>query len=190
MRAHYSLQNVTVMFITDGVGSNISTSEGKTATSFVCPYTHRRYDVPKNNSYRTRCYEITAINRMIRDARFKIFNLFIGDRKSFYEMIFHLVPNTTLDSINEDIGTPAPTQVYPGLVNYDEVIFTNAKQLAACTGTNIPSAEDDESASDVTAAQVGRDFIKSMKSSKQLAMIGDMIVSRIVADFKIIKNNH
>ena len=172
MKRDRKLDNVTIMYITDGAGSTWTNNSDEVVTTVECPFTKRQYDCNMKNTIR--CDRImSSINRMTRDAGMKVFNLFIGtseprgafarmdDRDTLYE--YTMPRNEISPQIVE----------YPNLAYYNKVIYVHRNVFF---DTKVDDA--------VTAKQ----FIKkTAKSNANVSLVGSMIVSEICKDFSVTK---
>lgn len=172
MKRDRKLDNVTIMYITDGVGSAWTNNAGETVTTVECPFTKRQYDCNMKNTFHSNRI-MSSINRMTREAGMKVFNLFIGtgeprgtfakmdDRDYLYE--YSLPRNEISPQIVE----------YPNLAYYNKVIYVNR------------SVFFDTKVDDAVSA---KQFIKrTAKSNANVSLVGSMIVSEICKDFSVTK---
>ena len=179
MRSNRGLQNVSIMYITDGDGANLWADSGS-ANHIVCPFTKRRYEYQKdkyNGYYRN---PTPVINRMIRDAGFKTFNIYVYD--SGNNQIEHYVSSNnpglkTSDFVNERFESMLGLR---NCANYDAVLF--APNSAFPNIAHISDDEDETKATKVTASTLK----KQAGSHRRLALIGEFIVNEICKDFKVV----
>lgn len=179
MRSNCGLQNVSIMYITDGDGSNLWADRGS-VNHIVCPFTKRRYEYQKDkyNSYYRDATPV--INRMIRDAGFKTFNIYVYSGQN---QIDHYVSSNnpglkTSDFVNERFESMLSLR---NCANYDAVLFApnNAFPNIAYI------SEDDEDAT--KAAKVTANTLKKQAGThRRLALIGEFIVNEICKDFKVV----
>ena len=179
MRSNRGLQNVSIMYITDGDGANLWADSGS-ANHIVCPFTKRRYEYQKdkyNGYYKN---PTPVINRMIRDAGFKTFNIYVYD--SGNNQIEHYVSSNnpglkTSDFVNERFESMLGLR---NCANYDAVLF--APNSAFPNIAHISDDEDETKATKVTASTLK----KQAGSHRRLALIGEFIVNEICKDFKVV----
>ena len=178
MRSNRGLQNVSIMYITDGDGSNLYDSNGS-ANHIVCPFTKRRYEYQKDkyNSYYKN--PTPVINRMIRDAGFKTFNIYVYSGNQIEYYVSSNNPGlTTTDFVNERFASMLALR---NCANYDAVLFAPHTAFPNIAHTS----DDDEDAT--KAAKVTANTLKKQAGShRQLALIGEFIVNEICKDFKVV----
>lgn len=179
MRSNRGLQNVSIMYITDGDGSNLWAEKGS-ANHIVCPFTKRRYEYQKDKYNGYHRNPTPVINRMIRDAGFKTFNIYVYSGQN---QIDHYVSSNnpglkTTDFVNERFEAMLGLR---NCANYDAVLF--APQSAFPNIAHI--SDDDEDAT--KAAKVTANTLKKQAGShRRLALIGEFIVNEICKDFKVV----
>ena len=195
MRRQHQLENVTIMYITDGAGSGINVRDqiaSGYANSVVCPFSGRRYDTPKGDSTGI----ISPINRMIRDHGLKIMNLFIADQSltrsaaDFYHSNDDRQTSTsysnraqfdaetlTIPGIDHKFsGKNTGIEVIDGLACYNKVIFASRNVFPVLVKDEMRFDED---------ASAQRVFKDSTSSNTKMALIGQMIVDEICREFSI-----
>ncbi len=182
MRSNRGLQNVSIMYITDGDGSNLWSETGD-ANHIVCPFTKRRYEYQKdkyNGYYKN---PTPVINRMIRDAGFKTFNIYVySGQNQIDRYVSSNNPGLKTSAfVNERFESMLSLR---NCANYDAVLF-------APTGAfpNIAHiSEDDEDENKATkATKVTANTLKKQAGShRRLALIGEFIVNEICKDFKVV----
>jgi hypothetical protein len=180
MRSNHGLQNVSIMYITDGDGSNLYGSNGS-ANHIVCPFTKRRYEYQKDkyNSYYKN--PTPVINRMIRDAGFKTFNIYVYG--SGQNQIDHYVSSNnpglkTSDFANERFESMLSLR---NCANYDAVLFAPNNAFP-----NIAHISDDDEEETKATKVTANTLKKQAGSHRRLALIGEFIVNEICKDFKVV----
>ena len=179
MRSNRGLQNVSIMYITDGDGSNLWSEKGS-ANHIVCPFTKRRYEYQKdkyNGYYKN---PTPVINRMIRDAGFKTFNIYVysGHNQIDYYVSSNNPGLKTTDFVNERFESMLGLR---NCANYDAVLF--APQSAF---PNIAHISDDNEDATKAAKVTANTLKKQAGSHRRLALIGEFIVNEICKDFKVV----
>lgn len=180
MRSVHGLQNVSIMYITDGEGSNLRTETGE-ANHIVCPFTKRRYEYQKRECGNYFMNPTPVINRMIRDAGFKTFNIYVygGNTSQVDRYVTSNHPNLTAnDFVHERFETLSALR---NCANYDAVMFASNSAFPDIATTN----EDDE---DVPTKVTANTLKKKGTANRRLALIGEFIVNEICKDFKIVGN--
>ena len=178
MRSVHGLQNVSIMYITDGDGSNLRTETGE-ANHIVCPFTKRRYEYQKREGGNYFMNPTPVINRMIRDAGFKTFNIYVygGNTSQIDRYVESNHPHlTTNDFVHERFETLSALR---NCANYDAVMFASNSAFPDIATSN-DSDEDDSSK--VTANTLK----KKGNANRRLAIIGEFIVNEICKDFEIV----
>lgn len=179
MRTNRGLQNVSIMYITDGDGSNLWSETGN-ANHIVCPFTKRRYEYQKDERGSYYRNPTPVINRMIRDAGFKTFNIYVYSGQN---QINHYVSSNnpglkTTDFVNERFEAMLGLR---NCANYDAVLF--APQSAF---PNIAHINDDDEDATKAAKVTANTLKKQAGSHRRLALIGEFIVNEICKDFKVV----
>ena len=180
MRSVHGLQNVSIMYITDGDGSNLRAETGE-ANHIVCPFTKRRYEYQKREGGNYFMNPTPVINRMIRDAGFKTFNIYVygGNPSQVDRYVTSNHPNLTAnDFVHERFETLSALR---NCANYDAVMFASNSAFPDIATTN----EDDE---DVQTKVTANTLKKKGVANRRLALIGEFIVNEICKDFKIVGN--
>ena len=180
MRSVHGLQNVSIMYITDGDGSNLRAETGE-ANHIVCPFTKRRYEYQKREGSNYFMNPTPVINRMIRDAGFKTFNIYVygGNTSQVDRYVTSNHPNLTAnDFVHERFETLSALR---NCANYDAVMFASNSAFPDIATTN----EDDE---DVQTKVTVNTLKKKGTANRRLALIGEFIVNEICKDFKIVGN--
>ena len=180
MRSVHGLQNVSIMYITDGDGSNLRAETGE-ANHIVCPFTKRRYEYQKREGSNYFMNPTPVINRMIRDAGFKTFNIYVygGNTSQVDRYVTSNHPNLTAnDFVHERFETLSALR---NCANYDAVMFASNSAFPDIATTN----EDDE---DVQTKVTANTLKKKGSANRRLALIGEFIVNEICKDFKIVGN--
>ena len=182
MRSNRGLQNVSIMYITDGDGANLWADKGS-ANHIVCPFTKRRYEYQKdkyNGYYKN---PTPVINRMIRDAGFKTFNIYVygGGQGQIDHYVSSNNPGLkTSDFVNERFESMLSLR---NCANYDAVLF--APNGAFPNIAHI--GEDDEDEDENKATKVTAKTLKKQAGAhRRLALIGEFIVNEICKDFKVV----
>lgn len=179
MRSNCGLQNVSIMYITDGDGSNLWADRGS-VNHIVCPFTKRRYEYQKDkyNSYYRDATPV--INRMIRDAGFKTFNIYVySGQNQIDNYVSSNNPGLkTSDFVNERFESMLSLR---NCANYDAVLFAPSSAFP-----NIAYiSEDDED--ETKASKVTANTLKKQGGAhRRLALIGEFIVNEICKDFKVV----
>lgn len=178
MKRQRNLQNVTVMFITDGEASC------KGITSLVCPFTSRRFDIQGDGPKYNQTKIIHVANRMFNAAGIRTINLFIGrgrnasyiienthnapDAKALANEVAQLKSNELFISDKGQMGynkyIVAPVKVFPKLHKIDELF-------------------DADVSSDDTA-KIRSQFIRGMQLNKELSIICSEVVKEMCTDLK------
>lgn len=180
MRSVHGLQNVSIMYITDGDGSNLRAETGE-ANHIVCPFTKRRYEYQKRQGGNYFMNPTPVINRMIRDAGFKTFNIYVygGNTNQVDRYVTSNHPNLTAnDFVHERFETLSALR---NCANYDAVMFASNSAFPDIATTD----EDDEGAPTKVTANTLK---KKGNANRRLALIGEFIVNEICKDFKIVGN--
>lgn len=180
MRSVHGLQNVSIMYITDGDGSNLRTGTSE-ANHIVCPFTKRRYEYQKKGDGNYFMNPTPVINRMIRDAGFKTFNIYVygGNTSQVDRYVTSNHPNLTAnDFVHERFETLSALR---NCANYDAVMFASNSAFPDIATTN----EDDEY---VPTKVTANTLKKKGTANRRLALIGEFIVNEICKDFKIVGN--
>lgn len=183
MRSNHGLQNVSIMYITDGDGAYLWGDKGS-VNHIVCPFTKRRYEYQKDkyNSYYKNSTPV--INRMIRDAGFKTFNIYVYNGQN---QIDHYVSSNnpglkTSDFVNERFESMLSLR---NCANYDAVLF--APNGAFPNIAHISDDEDEDENKVTKATKVTANTLKKQAGShRRLALIGEFIVNEICKDFKVV----
>ena len=179
LRNRYDLQNVTIMYVTDGDGAQLygqnSENTRRAGGTIVCPFTKRQYDVRnygKGTSYQA---QLSPINRMCRDAGLKVFNVFIGSETQM---------NALLPRMHDDSDvklTDFKRTTESGFVSFENFAYYN--RFVVASKQAFPTLSRETAAyGEVSSAQ---SFRSSLKSNKSLSVLGRMIVDEICEDFKI-----
>lgn len=178
MRTVHGLQNVSIMYITDGDGSNLRAETGE-ANHIVCPFTKRRYEYQKSKAGSYFANPTPVINRMIRDAGFKTFNIYVysSGQNQIDRYVAsnhpHLTPN---DFVHERFETLSALR---NCANYDAVMFASNSAFPDIATT-------DEDANDAPTKVTANTLKKKGNANRRLALIGEFIVNEICKDFKIV----
>ena len=179
LREKYKLQNVSIMFLTDGEGDNPYYNNN----SIIDPISNREYFYKtKNSSSNT---VLSAVNKMIRESGFKIFNILLtneiyvaGTTKSYFRQ-FHdaKLSSSQIKSICYELDEKYSQNGYADLKNfmfYDNYIFMNTRLF--------PLEVTSEDSTDATTIISSR-----MKNIKNISLVGTIINDILVQDFKIKK---
>lgn len=180
MRSNRGLQNVSIMYITDGDGSNLRAETGS-ANHIVCPFTKRRYEYQKSKGSSYFANPTPVINRMIRDAGFKTFNIYVyGGGQS---QIDHYVSSNNPDLKTSDFVNAWFESMLSlrNCANYDAVLF--APNGAFPNIAHISDEDEDETKVTKVTANTLK---KQVGSHRRLALIGEFIVNEICKDFKVV----
>lgn len=194
-RAQQNLQNVSIVYITDGEAhAAMDNAEGNTGTHIVCPFTQRRYVIRRTEKdfrgYAKVTYRaMLGMNEMIRDAGFKIFNIFIGRERPASNIIrnAHRTP-TLFNEYTKDVAKEVK--------EYFECVQLGGGLSAVKDGGNFNSfiiAPHSVFGSFVRNGSSGSDnatsaeFVKGLKSSKKLSVICSYVVSELCKDFAPVK---
>lgn len=70
MKAQYDIENMNIVYITDGDGSGVRNSRMITASSFTDPYTNKTFPVTNDQ-------QLAALNTMIRTAGISVYNIYV-----------------------------------------------------------------------------------------------------------------
>ena len=171
MKREKKLDNVTIMYITDGEGS-IWKSANQTVNSVECPFTHRIFDRKGVDRVSFDQRIMSPINRMTRAAGMKVFNMFIGASTPYRSFI--RMDDThpwDFESGKKENGLV----VYEDLAFYNKVLWI--KEAEFVKGSN-GFTED----GDVTAKKM---LMTDAKRNKLLNTIGAFIVHPPCSDFSI-----
>jgi hypothetical protein len=122
-----------------------------------------------------------VINRMIRDAGFKTFNIYVYSSGQ-YQIDRYVASNhphlTANDFVHERFETLSALR---NCANYDAVMFASNSAFPDIATTD----EDDEGAPTKVTANTLK---KKGNANRRLALIGEFIVNEICKDFKIVGN--
>lgn len=182
MRTNHGLQNVSIMYITDGDGSNLWSETGD-ANHIVCPFTKRRYEYQKDERGSYYRNPTPVINRMIRDAGFKTFNIYVcSGRHQIDRYVALNNPDLKVsDFANERFETMLSLR---NCSNYDAVLFAPNSVFPNITHI---SDDDESETKDTKASKVTASTLKKQASThRRLALIGEFIVNEICKDFKVV----
>ena len=180
MRSVHGLQNVSIMYITDGDGSNLRAETGE-ANHIVCPFTKRRYEYQKSKGGNYFMNPTPVINRMIRDAGFKTFNIYVyssGQNQIDRYVASNHPQLTANDFVHERFET---LSALCNCANYDAVMFAPNSAFPDIAASN---DGDEDNSSKVTANTLKKKGV----ANRRLAIIGEFIVNEICKDFKIVGN--
>lgn len=179
MRSVHGLQNVSIMYITDGEGSNLRAETGE-ANHIVCPFTKRRYEYQKSKGGSYFANPTPVINRMIRDAGFKTFNIYVysSGQNQIDRYVASNHPHLTAnDFVHERFETLSALR---NCANYDAVMFASNSAFPDIAASN--DGDEDESSKVTTNT-----LKKKGNANRRLALIGEFIVNEICKDFKIVE---
>jgi hypothetical protein len=191
-RTAHDLQNVSIIYLTDGQGNPElrSTVTHKTGTHVVDPFSGRRYAISKTmkrvygNSTYTQDVHLPCLglNAMIRDAGFKIFNLFIGSEKAGSSVVCTFIGNRdnyrSSTFLREEFKTDA---VGGGVMGFRDA--GNFNSFIVCP----PSIFGKIKASKEVSESESKDFVKKMKASKGLSFVANYVVAEMCKDFTTVK---
>lgn len=189
MKIRESLQNMTVMFITDGAGSRMT--DGKTntdITTLICPFTSRRFDSRDRPS--TRFYQshgmgaLSAVNEMMASHGIKSINLFVGSATHELREIVYAVScgnDDDDDVIRNTLHKTRRTELY------DFGSIGNYTRYVALMANMFPKIDDlgDDPLAGGKGATLQRRFTTSTNDTKNITRICSILVDEICSDFKI-----
>jgi hypothetical protein len=179
LREKFKLQNVSIMFLTDGEGDNPYYNND----SIIDPISKREYFYKtKNHSNNT---VLSAVNKMIREAGFKIFNILltkdnsVASTTSSYFREYHdaKLTSSQVKSISYEVDERYSKNGYADLKNfmfYDNYIFMNTKLFPL----EVTSADSTDATTIISSR---------MKNIKNISLVGTIINDILVQDFKIKK---
>ena len=179
LREKFKLQNVSIMFLTDGEGDNPYYNND----SIIDPISKREYFYKTQNSSTNTI--LSAVNKMIREGGFKIFNILLTTERSVAKIArtyFRQFHDASLSSyqikpICYELDEKYSQNGYADLKNfmfYDNYIFMNTKLF--------PLEVTSEDSTDATTIMSSR-----MKNIKNISLVGTIINDILVQDFKIKK---
>lgn len=179
LREKFKLQNVSIMFLTDGEGDNPYYNND----SIIDPISKREYFYKtKNHSNNT---VLSAVNKMIREGGFKIFNILltkdnsVASTTSSYFREYHdaKLTSSQVKSISYEVDERYSKNGYADLKNfmfYDNYIFMNTKLFPL----EVTSADSTDATTIISSR---------MKNIKNISLVGTIINDILVQDFKIKK---
>lgn len=191
MKIRESLQNMTVLFITDGAGSRMT--DGKSdayITTLVCPFTSRRFasriDKPAPFYRSHGMGALSAVNEMMASQGIKSINLFVGDNKHELAEVVYMVSCLNVDDDDVIRNTLHKTRSNE---LYDFGSIGNYTRYVALMAYMFPKIDDVSDLGDDTISNgkgtLQRRFTTSTNDTKNITRICSILVDEICADFKI-----
>lgn len=184
MRNSTGMENISIMFITDGEGD----CDYSYASTIQDPYSVRSYSYNSLSVNKTTSTIISAINKMIRDSGFKTFNIFLthGDVSrsigEFFSSHDEQLSQSTKQKLIENAVNDFKKQSFTTINNF---MFYNT-----WIGVNTNLFPEDKAINNnVTTPKTEDEIYHVLKNEntliKNLSTVGSTINDILVSDFKI-----
>lgn len=195
LRNKHKLQNMTVLFITDGLGAALSDENYKQVNSVVCPFTSRRFavaDFPPTHPTLSVDWESWAITRpinaMYTSQGIKIMNLFIADGPSYIKRgVYNMTRPWVVeyDNVAKVFRETKSTEVHDfgKILGYTR--YLAASRRAFPSVTSIDTEIEDVNPNTKGKASLQQRFMKTRTGTQALSKVCSIIVDEICQDFKI-----